>query len=87
MGLFGRRPRATDLVVGDPRYDDWEPVGDYGDVETAKAFAGHLSGLGITCVLTSDWPLDRFGRGDIALRVAPEDYGEATVIIDGMDLD
>ena len=87
VGLFSRKPRATDLHVGDPRYDEWEPVGDYGDLETAKAFAGHLSGMGITCVLTSDWPLDEFGRGDIALRVPPEAYGDATVVMDGMDLD
>ena len=87
MGLFNRRPRASDLQVGDPRYDVWEVVGDYEDLETAKAFAGHLSGLGITCVLTADWELDRFGRGDIALRVPPDAYGEATVVMDGLDLD
>lgn len=87
MGLFRRKPRASDLQVGDARYDDWEVVGDYEDLETAKAFAGHLSGLGITCVLTADWELDRFGRGDIALRVPPDAYGEATVVMDGLDLD
>ena len=87
MGLFNRRPRASDLQVGDPRYDVWEVVGDYEDLETAKAFSGHLSGLGITCVLTADWELDRFGRGDIALRVPPDAYGEATVVMDGLDLD
>ena len=52
-----------------------------------EAFAGHLSGLGITCALTADWPLDEFGRGDIALRVPPEAYGDATVVMDGLDLD
>ncbi len=87
MGLFSRRPKATDLHVGDPRFDDWEVVADYEDLETAKAFAGQLGSLGITCAITSDWELDRFGRGDIALRVPPESYGDATVALDGLDLD
>ncbi len=72
MGLFSRRPRTTDVHIGDATYDEWEPVGDYEDLKTAKAFAGHLTSLGITCALTSDWPLDRFGQGDIALRVPPD---------------
>ena len=42
---------------------------------------------GIDCALTADWELDRFGRGDIALRVPPEAYGDATVALDGLDLD
>ena len=87
MALFRRRPRTTDLHVGDSQFDDWEPVGDYEDLKTAKAFAGHLSGLGITCALTADWPLDEFGRGDIALRVPADAYGDATVVMDGLDLD
>jgi len=87
MPLFRRRPRPTDLHVGDSQFDAWEPVGDYEDLKTAKAFAGHLSGLGITCALTADWPLDDFGRGDIALRVPPDAYGDATVVMDGLDLD
>jgi hypothetical protein len=28
-------------------------------------------------VITSDWPLDEFGRGDIALRVPPGVWSEA----------
>ena len=28
-------------------------------------------------MLTADWPLDRFGRGDIALRVPPGLWSEA----------
>ncbi len=87
MGLFRRRPRATDLHVGDPRFDAWEVVADLEDLETATAFAGHLAALGMECALTADWPLDRFGRGDIALRVPPEVYGDATVALDGLDLD
>ncbi len=87
MGLFRRRARADDLHVGDPRFDAWEPVGDFGDLPTAKAFAGQLMALDIECALTADWPLDQFGRGDIALRVPPERYGDATVALDGLDLE
>jgi hypothetical protein len=42
---------------------------------------------GIEAVLTVDWPLDRFGRGDIALRVQPEDWGEAEMLLSNLDLD
>lgn len=89
MPRFRRRARrkATDLHVGDPRLDHWEVVAGYEDLQTARAFAAHLDDLGIACALTSDWPLDEFGRGDIALRVPPESYGEATVVLDGLDLD
>jgi hypothetical protein len=71
--------------VGDPRFDDWEVVRDYGDLETARAFRQHVEEAGIDAVLTSDWPLDRFGRGDIALRVPPAAWGDAEVLLDGLD--
>jgi hypothetical protein len=63
--------------VGDPRFDSWEVVRDYEDLETARAFRQHVAEAGIDAVLTSDWPLDRFGRGDIALRVPPGLWSEA----------
>ena len=34
---------------------------------------------------TSRWI--EFRRGDIALRVPPEEYGDATVALEGLDLD
>ena len=36
-------------------------------------------------MLTVDWPLDRFGRGDIALRVQPEDWSEAELLLSNLD--
>jgi hypothetical protein len=33
-------------------------------------------------VLTADWPLDEFGRGDIALRVPAGSWGEAERALD-----
>jgi hypothetical protein len=71
--------------VGDPRFDGWEVVRDYEDVATARAFRQSVEEAGIDAVLTSDWPLDRFGRGDIALRVPPDSWGDAEVLLDGLD--
>jgi hypothetical protein len=88
MGLFTRRARRrpkSDLHIGDPRFDEWETVAEFEQIETARAFAGRLEELGIENVLTADWPLDDFGRGDVYLRVPGEVYGEATVALDGLD--
>ncbi len=89
MGLLRRRrpsgPGPLDLHVGDSRFDEWETVADFEDVATARAFAGQLHELGFEGVLTADWELDRFGWGEIYLRVPPESYGDATVALDGLD--
>ena len=68
---------SPELHVGDPRFDTWEVVGDFEDLESGQAWCQHLADMGIEAVLTADWPLDRFGRGDIALRVPPGSWSEA----------
>jgi hypothetical protein len=85
--VFRRRSRrgGADVHVGDPVYDDWAVVRDFEDLETALAFRDQLRSAGIRAVLTSDWELDRFRRGDIALRVEGADYGEAEVLLSGLD--
>jgi hypothetical protein len=85
--LVGRRPGpgATPVHVDDPRFDDWEVVRDFADVKTARAWHQVLEEARIEAVLTVDWPLDRFGRGDIALRVQPEDLGEAELLLSNLD--
>ena len=65
-------PGATPVHVDDPRFDAWEVVRDFSDVRTARAWHQALEEAGIEAVLTVDWPVDRFGRGDIALRVRPQ---------------
>jgi hypothetical protein len=85
--LFRRREASPQLHVGDPRFDDWEVVADYEQLETALAFRDGLRELGLTAELTSDHPLDRYARGDIALRVPAAQYGDATVALDGLDSD
>ena len=87
----GRRPRQPpgrrELHVGDPRFDDWEVVRDFEDVESARAWRQHLVEAGIEAAITSDWPLDRFGRGEIALRVPPGRWSDAEEYLSGLDLD
>ena len=83
--MFRRsRRRAADVHVDDPSYDDWVVVREFEDLETALAFRDALREAGIRAVLTSDRPLDRFRRGDIALRVEGADYGEAEVLLSGL---
>jgi hypothetical protein len=87
--MFRRKSRrgGADVHVGDPTYDDWTVIRDFEDLETALAFRDQLRDAGIKAVLTSDWELDRFRRGDIALRVESGDYGDAEVLLSGLDDD
>jgi hypothetical protein len=71
--------------VGDLRFEDWETVADFEDLQTAQAFASRLTDLGIENALVADRELDRFDRGEIFLRVPGESYGDATVALDGLD--
>ena len=59
----------AELKVGDAVYDDWDVVEDFGELETARAFCQSLTDRGLEAVLTADWPVDEYGRGDIAVRV------------------
>lgn len=76
---------ADAVHVGDPRFDDWEVVRDFGELSSARAWMQHLREAGIDCALTSDWPLDRFERADIALRVPPDRWSEAEEILGELD--
>jgi hypothetical protein len=79
------RSAETELVVGDSRFDSWEVVRDFEDLETASAWRQHLAEAGIEAVMTADWPLDRFGRGDIAVRVPPGSWSEAEEFLTELD--
>ncbi len=85
MAIFSRRRPKSDLHIADPRFDEWEVVADFEDVQTARAFAGRLTELDIENVLTADWPLDRHGHGEVSLRVPGDRYGDATVALEGLD--
>jgi len=85
--VFRRRPKERQVHIGDATYDDWTVVRDFEDLKSAIAWRDHLRETGMNAVLTSDWELDRFDRGDIALRVEPADYGDAEVFLSGMEGD
>jgi hypothetical protein len=79
--------RAGEIHIGDPRFDDWEVVHDFEDLATARTWCEHLAEAGIEAAITSDWPLDRFGRGDIALRVPPGRWSDAEEFLSGLEED
>lgn len=85
-GLAGGEAHAdglAELRVGDAAFDDWDVVQDFAELETARAFCQTLAEHGFRAVLTADWALDEFGRGDIALRVPPGRGLEAEELLDG----
>jgi hypothetical protein len=67
----------AELHVGDASYDDWEVIRDFDDLEAARAWRQQLTDAGMEAALTADWPLNEFGRGDIALRVPANRASEA----------
>lgn len=85
-GLRGPGP-AGELQVGDPRFDDWEVVREFEDVEAARSWRQHLEEVGIEAVITSDHGLDRFGRGEIYLQVPEARWSEAEEFLSNLDLD
>lgn len=91
MGWFDRmgraKPRSSSgkVHVADPRFDDWDVVRSFEDLESAQAWGAHLAEAGIDNALTSDWELDRFGRGDISLCVPPGRWSEAEEILGDWD--
>jgi len=72
----------AELQIGDASYDDWEVVRDFGELETARAWRQQLTDQGVEAVITSDHPIDRWGRGDIALRVPPGRWSEANELLE-----
>jgi hypothetical protein len=89
LGGFGRllggeahADGQAELHVGDARFDDWDVVRDFGDLETARAWRQLLAEHDVESVLTADWPLDEFGRGDVALRVPRGRASDAEQLLD-----
>jgi hypothetical protein len=83
--LNRKRAREPQVHIGDPRLDAWEVVRDFEDLATARAFRQQLTDAGLQSALTSDWPLDRFERGDIALRVPPGAWSDAEELLSGLE--
>jgi hypothetical protein len=72
----------AELQVGNASYDDWDVVRDFEDLETARAWRQQLTDAGLEAAITSDHPLNEYGRGDIALRVPPGRWSEANELLD-----
>jgi hypothetical protein len=86
---FGRGRAARDpaVLIGDPRIANWESVGSFEDQDTAVAWRDQLRAMGVDACCTADYPLDRFGRGEIYLVVPPEQWSRATEVVDNLDPD
>ncbi len=84
---FSRRRAADEaaVLIGDPRLDDWETVSTFEDRVTAVAWRDRLRDMGLDAACAADHPLDRFGRGDIYLVVAPGQWSQANEIIENLD--
>ena len=89
VALVGNRPGpgSTPVHVDDPRFDGWEAVRSFGELSTARAWHQALAEAGIDAALTADWALERFGRGEIALCVQPDDWSEAELLLSNLDPD
>ena len=87
LGRYMRGEEPGRVHVADRRFDDWEPVRDFESLRTAQAWREHLVSAGFEAVLTADWPLDRHGHGDIALRVPSGDWSEAEALLSNLEVD
>ena len=73
------------MLVGDPRFENWETVSTFDEQTTALAWRDQLRRMGVEAVCTADHSLDRFGRGDIYLVVPPDQWSRANEIIENLD--
>jgi len=80
--LTSSRPDGVgELIVGDPRFDDWEVVREFEDLDTARAWCRQLADAGVEAVLTADHEPDPFGHGDFYLQVPPGRWSEAEELL------
>ena len=81
----GRPDGVAKLEIGDPRFDGWEVVREFEDLDTARAWHQQLLDAGIESVLTADHEPDRFGRGDVYLQVPAGRWSEAEEFFSGLE--
>jgi hypothetical protein len=75
------------VAIADPSLEDWETVSTFDEKTTALSWRDELRHMGIQARCAADHPLDRFGRGDIYLVVAPQDWSRANEILENLDFD
>jgi hypothetical protein len=83
--LKGRAVKEPAVSVSDPRFEGWETVGTFEDRKTAVAWRDQLRALGVDASCVADRPPDQFGRGDIYVVVAPEQWSRANEIVENLD--
>jgi hypothetical protein len=83
--LKGGTAREPEVLIADPRLDDWETVSVFEDQTTAIAWRNQLREMGVGAQCAADYPLDRFGRGDIYLVVPAEQWSRATEIVENLE--
>jgi hypothetical protein len=81
----GRAAKEPIVLIGDPRVEGWETVTTFEDELTARAWRDQLRQLGVDACCVADYPLDRFGRGDIFLVVPPAQWSRATEIVENLE--
>jgi hypothetical protein len=77
--------REPQVLIADPRVDDWETVSMFEDQTTAIAWRDQLREMGVAAECAADHPLDRFGRGDVYLVVPAEQWSRANEIVENLD--
>jgi hypothetical protein len=82
---FRRVAKDSPVTIDDPRFDGWETVGAFEDQSTAVAWRDQLRAFGLDAGCVADHPLDRHGRGDIYLVVAPGQWSRANEILENLD--
>ena len=88
MRLPRRRAGAAKdppVLIGDPRLEGWETVATFEDQRTAVAWRDQLRTLGVDAACVADHALDRFGRGDIYLVVAPGQWSRANELLENLE--
>jgi hypothetical protein len=81
----GKVAKEPPVLIGDPRVEGWESVGMFEDQATAVAWRDQLRLMGVSACCVADHPLDRAGRGDIFLVVPPDQWSQATEIVDNLE--
>jgi hypothetical protein len=83
--LLGGTTKDAPVAIDDPRLEGWETVSTFEDQSTAVAWRDQLRALGVDAACVADHPLDRGGRGDIYLVVAPSQWSRANEILENLD--
>jgi hypothetical protein len=83
--LRGRDATKEKVLIGDPRFEDWETVSQFEDQATAVAWRDQLRALGVDANCIADHPLDRFGGGEIYLVVPPDQWSRANEVAENLD--